>query len=132
MEPVRYPIEPLSSEEDSSDNISESPDNADAGEKTSGISVQCDETSGPSMHEVVNLGDDAMTLPKVEVAGCFSADGFPGEGTLGLEQLFAVTQLELEDHIGEGRGNHLTCTGGISGRLSGRLLAGLAAGFWQA
>jgi hypothetical protein len=49
------------------------------------------------MHEVSDVGDDAMTLPEVEVAGCFSDDGSPGEGSLGLEQLFAVTQLELEE-----------------------------------
>lgn len=84
MEPLRYPIKPLSSEEDSSDNVSEVPSNdtdADVGEEASATSAQYDATNRPSMDEIVDVEDDTTTLPEIEVAGCFSNDSSPEVGT---------------------------------------------------
>jgi hypothetical protein len=99
-EPVRYPIEPLSSEEDLSDNTSKTPSNdVDAGapEETSATPAQRDEMSGPSIDKIVDSEDDAMILPECKIAGCFRDDSFLEKGTLGLEQLFAMTQHKLEE-----------------------------------
>jgi hypothetical protein len=67
-----------------------------ANEGTSATSAQHNEMSRPSVDEVADTEAEAMTLPDYEIGGCFRDDGSLEEGTLGLEQLFAVTQHELK------------------------------------